>query len=341
MTALKNDSFIRALLRQPTPHTPVWIMRQAGRYLPEYNETRRRAGSFLDLAKNPDYATEVTLQPLARFPLDAAILFSDILTIPDAMGLGLYFAEGEGPKFERPLREEWEIRNLSVPDPGEHLRYVLDAVTQIRHALDGSVQLTHNLPVRGIRYYRTFFFLPSIAPTVANAMVFLWLLNPEIGLINGMLKGIGIEGPAWLESTTWAPRSLILMSLWSIGGSMVIYLAGLKDIPAYLYEAAIIDGAGPLHRLRHITLPMLTPVIFFNLVMGVIGAFQYFTEAYVMTQGGPEDSTLFYALYLFRRAWQYLDMGYASAMAWVLFLIVMALTGFLFRTQRRWVHYGD
>lgn len=141
MTALKNDSFIRALLRQPTPHTPVWIMRQAGRYLPEYNETRRRAGSFLDLAKNPDYATEVTLQPLARFPLDAAILFSDILTIPDAMGLGLYFAEGEGPKFERPLREEWEIRNLSVPDPGEHLRYVLDAVTQIRHALDGSVPL--------------------------------------------------------------------------------------------------------------------------------------------------------------------------------------------------------
>jgi uroporphyrinogen decarboxylase len=138
---LKNDTFLRALLRQPTPYTPVWIMRQAGRYLPEYNETRRRAGSFLGLAKNPDYATEVTLQPLARFPLDAAILFSDILTVPDAMGLGLYFAEGEGPKFERPLREEWEIRNLSVPDPGEHLRYVLDAVTQIRRSLNGSVPL--------------------------------------------------------------------------------------------------------------------------------------------------------------------------------------------------------
>jgi uroporphyrinogen decarboxylase len=141
VASLKNDTFLRALLRQPTEYTPVWIMRQAGRYLPEYNETRRRAGSFLDLAKNPDYATEVTLQPLARFPLDAAILFSDILTVPDAMGLGLYFAEGEGPKFERPLREEWEIRNLSVPDPAEHLRYVLDAVTQIRHALDGNVPL--------------------------------------------------------------------------------------------------------------------------------------------------------------------------------------------------------
>jgi uroporphyrinogen decarboxylase len=138
---LKNDTFIRALLRQPTEYTPVWVMRQAGRYLPEYNATRKRAGSFLGLAKNPDYATEVTLQPLARFPLDAAILFSDILTVPDAMGLGLYFVEGEGPKFERPLRDEWEVRNLFVPDPHEHLRYVIDAVSQIRRALDGRVPL--------------------------------------------------------------------------------------------------------------------------------------------------------------------------------------------------------
>src|SRR3954467_5869370 len=113
-----NDTLIRALLRQPTPYTPVWIMRQAGRYLPEYNVTRARAGSFLALAKNPDLATEVTLQPLARFALDAAIIFSDILTVPDAMGLGLYFAEAEGPRFERPLRDEWEIRDLTAPDPG-------------------------------------------------------------------------------------------------------------------------------------------------------------------------------------------------------------------------------
>ena len=138
---LKNDTFLRALLRLPTPYTPVWIMRQAGRYLPEYNETRRRAGSFLGLAKNPDFATEVTLQPLARFPLDAAILFSDILTVPDAMGLGLYFAEGEGPKFERPLRDEAAIKQLSVPDINASLRYVTDAVSQIRRALDGSVPL--------------------------------------------------------------------------------------------------------------------------------------------------------------------------------------------------------
>jgi uroporphyrinogen decarboxylase len=138
---LKNDTLIRALLGQSTPYTPVWIMRQAGRYLPEYNQTRARAGSFLALAKNPDFATEVTLQPLARFPLDAAIVFSDILTIPDAMGLGLYFADGEGPKFERPLRDEWEIRNLSAPDPHEHLGYVLEAVAQVRKALAGEVPL--------------------------------------------------------------------------------------------------------------------------------------------------------------------------------------------------------
>jgi uroporphyrinogen decarboxylase len=137
----KNDNFLRALLRQPVDYTPVWLMRQAGRYLPEYNETRRRAGSFLQLCKNPQMACEVTLQPLARFELDAAILFSDILTVPDAMGLGLYFAEGEGPKFERPLREEWAIRDLTAPDPNVHLRYVMDAVSEIRRALHGSVPL--------------------------------------------------------------------------------------------------------------------------------------------------------------------------------------------------------
>jgi uroporphyrinogen decarboxylase len=137
---LQNDTFLRALLRQPTEHTPVWLMRQAGRYLPEYRATRERAGSFLGLAKNPDYATEVTLQPLERFPLDAAILFSDILTVPDAMGLGLYFADGEGPKFERPLRTEQDVMALQVPDLSS-LDYVFNAVTQIRTALNGRVPL--------------------------------------------------------------------------------------------------------------------------------------------------------------------------------------------------------
>ena len=141
MARPKNDTFLRALLQEPTDYTPLWLMRQAGRYLPEYCETRKRAGSFLNLCKSPAMACEVTLQPLARYDLDAAILFSDILTVPDAMGLGLYFAEGEGPKFERPLKDEWEIRNLQAPDPYEHLRYVTDAVAEIRRALDNSVPL--------------------------------------------------------------------------------------------------------------------------------------------------------------------------------------------------------
>ncbi len=137
---LKNDTFLRALLRQPTDYTPLWLMRQAGRYLPEYCATRKRAGSFLGLAKNPDYATEVTLQPLDRYDLDASILFSDILTVPDAMGLGLYFADGEGPKFERPLRDEVAVQALRVPEEGS-LQYVFDAVTQIRTELNGRVPL--------------------------------------------------------------------------------------------------------------------------------------------------------------------------------------------------------
>jgi uroporphyrinogen decarboxylase len=137
----RNDTLLRALLRQPTDYTPVWLMRQAGRYLPEYNATRRKAGSFLALAKTPALATEVTLQPLERYPLDAAILFSDILTVPDAMGLGLHFVEGEGPRFERPVRDEAAIARLVAPDPGESLAYVLDAVREIRRALDGRVPL--------------------------------------------------------------------------------------------------------------------------------------------------------------------------------------------------------
>ena len=141
MARPQNDNFLRALLREPVDYTPVWLMRQAGRYLPEYCETRRRAGSFLNLCKDPGLACEVTLQPLARYGLDAAILFSDILTVPDAMGLGLYFADGEGPKFERPLREEWAIRDLEAPDPNVHLRYVMDAVVEIRRALGNSVPL--------------------------------------------------------------------------------------------------------------------------------------------------------------------------------------------------------
>jgi multiple sugar transport system permease protein len=202
-----------------------------------------------------------------------------------------------------------------------------------------ALALLLNLKIGGMGAYRTIFFLPSIVPTVASSVVFLWLLNPDIGLINRLLRVVHIPGPNWLQDAHWALASLVLLSIWGVGGSMVIYLAGLKDIPAHLYEAAVIDGASPWQQLRHITLPMLSPVIFFNLIMGVIGVFQYFTQAYIMTQGGPDDATHFYALYLFEQAWRYLNMGYASAMGWVLFVVVMAVTGTLFWTQKKWVHY--
>lgn len=139
MTPLINDTFLRAVMREPVEYTPVWMMRQAGRYLPEYRATRAKAGSFMDLCKNPELACEVTLQPLERFPLDAAILFSDILTVPDAMGLGLYFAEGEGPHFERPVRTQADVDRIAVPDPEDELRYVMDAVSTIRRELAGRV----------------------------------------------------------------------------------------------------------------------------------------------------------------------------------------------------------
>lgn len=203
-----------------------------------------------------------------------------------------------------------------------------------------------NANVKGIAFFRTIFYLPSIVPTVATAVIFIWILNPKIGLINQLLglihiHGKPLQGPSWLNTTPWAFYSLVFMALWGVGGSMIIYLAGLKDIPTHLYEAATIDGANGFRKLRHITLPMMTPVIFFNLVMGIIGAFQVFTQAYVITpDGGPEQSTYFYSLYLYNRAWKYLDMGYASAMAWILFLVIVVMTAVVFRTRTRWVHYG-
>ena len=199
-----------------------------------------------------------------------------------------------------------------------------------------------NSNVRGIAAFRTIFYLPSIIPTVATTSIFMWILNPQVGMVNQILDLIGIKGPAWLSDPTWTPWSLVFMSVWGAGGSMVIYLAGLKDIPSYLYEAATLDGAGPIQKLKAVTLPMLSPVIFFNLVMGIIGTFQYFTQAFMISkgQGGPEDSTMFYALYMFQRSWKYMDMGYGSAMAWVLFVLIIFITAVIFRSHTRWVHYG-
>jgi len=198
-----------------------------------------------------------------------------------------------------------------------------------------------NMKVKGMAIYRTIFFLPTLVPHVALAVLWMWLLNPGFGLVNGLLNMVGIEGPAWLGSETWSKPSLILMSLWGIGQAVVIYLAGLGDIPEDYYDAADVDGANWFQKTIHITLPLLTPVIFFNLVMGIIGAFQQFTLPYTLTQGQgtPANSLTFYVMYLYDNGFKFFKMGYASAMAWILFIIIMALTAIVFITSKRWVHY--
>ncbi|MDX1935183.1 MAG: sugar ABC transporter permease [Capsulimonadales bacterium] len=193
--------------------------------------------------------------------------------------------------------------------------------------------------LRGMAWYRTVFYLPSIVPVLANAMLWLWLLNPEYGLINSGLRALHLPAPAWLASPIWSKPALILMDLWAVGGSMIIYLAALQGVPSSLYEAASLDGASGFAKFVNVTLPGISPVIFFNLIMGVIGTFQYFTQTFVMTRGGPDKSTLFYALYLYQNAFQYFRMGTACAMAWLLFLLTLAATLFVFTSSARWVYY--
>lgn len=198
-----------------------------------------------------------------------------------------------------------------------------------------------NQKVKGMAIYRTVYYLPSITPVVANSILWLWLLNPDIGLVNTALHHLGVaKPPGWLADPFWSKPAMLVMGLWGVGGGMVIYLAALQNVPVALYEAASLDGAGVTSRFRHVTLPMITPVILFNVITGLIGFFQYFTEAYVMTNGGPQDSTTFYAFRLFNRAFQDFQMGSASAMAWILFVIVLACTLVVFKSSMRWVYYG-
>jgi multiple sugar transport system permease protein len=197
-----------------------------------------------------------------------------------------------------------------------------------------------NQKIPALSFFRTVYYLPAIVPSMATYLLWVWIFNPEFGLLNWGLSLFGISGPAWLADPRWALWALILMSFWGIGGSMVIYLSGLQGIPTELYEAARIDGAGVLACFRHVTIPQMTPVIFYNLIMGIIGAFQTFGGAYVMTRGGPGYSTLFYTLYLYFNAFQYGKMGYACAMAWLLFVVIMFFTIALFRTSTYWVYYS-
>ncbi len=200
-----------------------------------------------------------------------------------------------------------------------------------------------NARVPGQSFFRATFFLPSIVPVVAASIIWAWILHPEYGLINDLLAKIGIPGPPWLASEVWSKPAFILMSLWGIGPTAIIFLAGLQDIPQHLYEAAEIDGANLWQRIRNITFPLLTPTIFFNLVIGLINAFQVFTQVFIITSGsslgGPLWSTLVYVLYLYVQGFQYFKMGYASALAIVLFVIILVLTLIIQATSRRWVYY--
>ncbi|NPV08514.1 MAG: sugar ABC transporter permease [Anaerolineae bacterium] len=196
-----------------------------------------------------------------------------------------------------------------------------------------------NQKVPGTNVFRTIYYLPSVTAGVAVALLWAWILNPNFGLVNYVLSLVGIKGPMWLSSVRWSKPALILMSLWGVGGGMVIFLAALQGMPEHLYDAAKIDGAGTWRLFRHITMPMLTPTIFFMMVTSIIGSLQTFTNVYVMTQGGPGTSTLMYGLYIYQNAFTFLKMGYACALSWVLFGIILALTWLQFRVGSAWVYY--
>ncbi|MBI1881526.1 MAG: sugar ABC transporter permease [Chloroflexi bacterium] len=262
-------------------------------------------------------------------PMIASLILSftdyDIITAPVFVGAKNYLKMfSNDPSFWDSLRVTLTYAIVAVP---------------VGLALSLLIALLLNQKVPGVAIWRTIYYLPSVVSGVAVAMLWVWLFHSEFGLINLALGYFGIHGPAWLRDPYWALPALIIMSFWTIGGSMIINLAGLQGIPTELYEAASLDGANAWHRFWSVTLPMLSPVLFFNLVIGVIETFQYFTNAFVMTNGGPGRSTLFYNLYLYQNAFRFYKMGYASALAWVMFLIILAFTLVIFKSSPYWVYY--
>ena len=248
----------------------------------------------------------------------------NVLQPPTFIGVENYRAMARDPLFWKSLSNTLYMVVVGVPP-------------QLVTAL--IIALLLNVDVKGLAFYRAVYFLPSIVPTVAASVLWMWILNPRLGILNAALDKIGIVGPGWLTSTTWSKPSIILMLVWACGQTMIIYLAGLKGIPEHLYEAALIDGANKWASFRYVTLPMLTPTIFFTMVTALIGAFQIFTQAFITTGGGPVNSTLFYVYYLFNNAFSFFKMGYASALAWVLFGIIFVVTIIQFGLRKRWVYY--
>jgi multiple sugar transport system permease protein len=263
-------------------------------------------------------------------PIIASMILSftryDIINAPRFVGLDNFIELAGDELFWRSLWNTLYIVIFAVP---------------LGMLMSFTVALLLNQNVRGMAAYRTAYFMPSIVPAVASAALWIYLLQPQWGLINGVLDWIGIDGPGWLASEIWSKPAIIMLMVWGSGGTMIIYLAGLQDIPQVLYEAAEIDGAGWWGKFRNVTLPLMTPSIFFTLVMGIIGTFQVFAVIFVLTDGmgGPLNSTLVYLIYLYRNAFNFFRMGFASAMAWILFVIILFLTWVQFKMANRWVYY--
>ena len=243
---------------------------------------------------------------------------------PVVIGLENYQALVKDPLFWKSLRITATYAGISVP-LGVIIGY--------------SIALLLNQKVRGISLWRTMYYVPSVVPAVATAYLFAWLFDARIGLVNSLLDRIGINGPNWFGDPKWALRTFIIMSLWGAGGGMVLYLAAMQSVPTELYDASKIDGATAWRRLWAVTIPMTSPVILFMLIMGIIGSFQVFTGIFLITRGGPANATLTYVVYLFNNGWQYFKMGYAAALAWVLFLIIMSLTLLTLKLTGRMVYY--
>ncbi len=267
---------------------------------------------------------------LTAYPLIASIYYSfcdyDVLTEPAWIGTLNYRDMFTDKVFWISLKNTFVFAAVSLP-----LGLVLSLL----------IAVLLNQSVKGRSGFRTIFFVPSLVPVVATCMIWLWILNGEFGLLNYGLSFLGLKGPQWLSDPFWTKPSLILMATWGVGNTIVIYLAALQDVPRSLYESAEIDGASFRQKLWHITIPIISPVIYFNLIMGIIGSLQVFAQAFIMLGGGgPNRSALFYAVYLFQNAFKYRQMGYACAMAWVLFLIILGLTWLATVATRKHIYYG-
>jgi multiple sugar transport system permease protein len=252
----------------------------------------------------------------------------DLINTPEWIGFENYLAIFKDSNFYKAIKNTFFMAIIAVP------------INLLGSLI---IALLLNLKVKGISIYRTVYYLPAVIPAVAGTMLWSWLLNPEYGIIDIVLRALHLPDPAWLTDPHFTKPALILMGLWGSGAGAIIYLAALQGIPNHYYEAASLDGANVWQKFRYITLPALSPVTLFQLIMGLIGAFQIFTESFILmgdSMGGPQQSMLFYAVYLYQQAFVFLKMGYASALAWVLFVIVILITIGVFKSSIRWVYYG-